>query len=168
VAMGILAAMVVSGHLRESKQFVRFVPAGVMPEAPTEIDRLEIRANTERWVFARAADGWREEVGGRSVPATLGAHLDDAIKFLHVSAPIRVMEPAEWEPVGLREFGLDPPRFTATLARRGRVVLGVEFGTPNPQGVLQYMRLAGRSEIYLVSRFIGAEWEKALREAAGE
>jgi hypothetical protein len=167
-AVGILAAMVVSGHLRESKQFVRFVPAGVMPEAPAEIDRLEIRTSARRISFVRAADGWREAFDGRPVAASLGAHLDDSIKFLHVSAPIRVMEQTEWEPSGLQEFGLDPPRYTAILTRRGTVVLGVEFGAPNPEGVLQYMRLAGRNEIYLVSRFIGEEWEKALREAAGE
>ena len=85
---------------------------------------------------------------------------------MHVSAPIRVMERAEWSSIGLREFGLDPPGYTATLYRRGTPVLGAEFGAPNPQRVLQYMKLGGRDQVYLMSRFIGEEWEKALREAA--
>ena len=43
-------------------------------------------------------------------------------------------------------------------------LLGAEFGAPNPQKVLQYMKLQGRDQVYLMSRFIGEEWEKALRE----
>jgi hypothetical protein len=167
LAVGLLVAMVVSGHLRESKQFVRFAPAGVMPEAPAEIDRVEIRTSTGRWVFVRAPGGWQAASDGRPLPVSLAARLDDSIKFMHVSAPIRVMERAEWGPLGLREFGLDPPGYTATLSRRGTTVLGAEFGAPNPQKVLQYMKLEGRDQVYLMSRFIGEEWEKALREATG-
>jgi len=165
LAVGLLTAMVVSGHLRESKQFVKFVPAGVMREAPAEIDRIEIRTSTGRWAFVRAPGGWRAGPDGRPLPVALAAHLDDSIKFMHVSAPIRVMERAEWAPLGLREFGLDPPGYTATLYRRGTAVLGAEFGTPNPQQVLQYMKLEGRDQVYLMPRFIGEEWEKALRQA---
>jgi hypothetical protein len=165
LAVGLLAAMVVSGHLRESKQFVKFVPAGVMPEAAAEIDRVEIRSSAGQWVFERAPGGWRTP-DGRPVPATLAAHLDDSIKFMHVAAPIRVMERAEWAPLGLREFGLDRPSYAATLYRRGVAVLEAEFGAPNPQKVLQYMKLEGRDEVYLMPRFIGDEWKKALREAA--
>jgi hypothetical protein len=33
--------------------------------------------------------------------------------------------------------------------------------------VLQYMKLGGRDQIYLMSRFIGEEWEQAIREASG-
>jgi hypothetical protein len=167
LAVGLLTAMVVSGQLRASKQFVTFVPAGVMAEAPAEIDQIELRTSTGRWVFVRAPDGWRTAPDGRSLPAWFSASLDDSIKFMHVSAPIRVMERAEWAPVGLREFGLDPPGYTATLYRRGRAVLGAEFGAPNPQKVLQYMKIELRDRVYLMPRFIGEEWEKALREAAG-
>jgi hypothetical protein len=164
LAVGLLAAMVVSGHLRESKQFVKFAPAGVMPETAAEIDRVEIRSSAGQWVFERTPGGWRGG-DGRPVPTSLAAHLDDSIKFMHVSAPIRVMERAEWAPIGLREFGLDRPSYTATLYRRGAAVLGAEFGAPNPQKVLQYMKVEGRGQVYLMPRFIGEEWEKTLSEA---
>ena len=167
LAVGLLTAMVVSGHRRESKQFVKFAPGGVMPEAPREIDRVEMTTSAGRWVFVRAPDGWRAPLDGRPAPPSLASHLDDSIKFMHVSAPIRVMERAEWAPFGLREFGLDPPGYSATLYRGGAAVLGAEFGAPNPQKVLQYMKIEGRDQVYLMSRFIGKEWEKALREAAG-
>jgi hypothetical protein len=166
LAVGVLAAMIVSGHLRESRQLARFAPAGVMPEAVAEIDRVELRRGAGRWVFVRGREGWQAADGG-AVAASLAVHLDDSIKFMHASAPIRVMERAEWAPIGLREFGLDPPGYTATLYRRDTRVVGAEFGGPNPQKVLQYMKLQGRDEIYLMSRFIGEEWEQALREASG-
>jgi hypothetical protein len=86
---------------------------------------------------------------------------------MHVAPPIRVMARAEWAPAGLREFGLDPPGYTATLYRGDTRVLGADFGAPNPQKVLQYMKLEGRDEVYLMSRFVGQEWEQALREAGG-
>jgi hypothetical protein len=168
VAVGLLAAMVVSGQLRESKQFVKFVPAGVMPEQPGEIDRVEMTAGSGRWAFVRGPGGWRAADDGRPAPASLATHLDDSIKFMHVSAPIRVMERAEWSPVGLREFGLEPPGYSATLYRKGAAVLAVEFGSPNPQKVLQYMKLGGRDQVYLMSRFIGEEWEKVMGEAGGK
>ena len=58
LAMGVLAAMVVSGHLRESRQLVKFAPAGVMSEAPAEIDRVELRTSTGSWVFVHGPDGY--------------------------------------------------------------------------------------------------------------
>jgi hypothetical protein len=167
LAVGLLTTMVVSGHLRESRQLVRFQPAGVMPEAPSEIDRVELRTGTGRWVFVRGSDGWRAAQGGRVLSGSTASSLDDSIKFMHVSAPIRVMEQADWASSGLREFGLDPPGYTAILYRGNTPLLGAEFGAPNPQKVLQYMKLQGRDQVYLMSRFIGAEWEKALHEATG-
>jgi len=57
------------------------------------------------------------------------------------------MERAKWPSVGLREFGLDLPGYTATISRRDNLVLGAEFGAPNPQKVLQRMKLQGRDQV---------------------
>lgn len=165
VAVGLLIAMAVSGHLRKDGQFVEFVPAGLMTEAPAEIDRVELQSGAGRWRFVRGPAGWRAEPGGPALPVAFAASLDDSIKFMHVSAPVRVMERTEWAAVGLREFGLDPPGLVATLYHRDRPVIGAEFGAPNPQQVLQYMKVQGRDQVYLMARFVGQEWEKALREA---
>ena len=164
-AVGLLVAMVASGHLRENQQLVRATAAGVMTERPAEIDRIELRRGTEHWSFVRAADSWRRAAGEAPVGASLASHLNDSIKFMHVSAPVRVMERTEWTSSGLREFGLDPPGYTAALYRRDAPVVVADFGVANPQQVLQYMKLHGRDEVYLMSRFVGEEWEQALREA---
>lgn len=165
IAVGFLVAMAMSGGLRESGQFVRFVAAGVLRDPPEQIDRIEVAARGRRWVFVRSASGWHEAHAGRAVPAALAKHLDDAVKFLHVSAPIRVLEHSEWAREGLGEFGLDPPAYAAALFQGGRRRLAAAFGSPNPQRVLQYMRIDGREEIYVMSRFIGQEWEEVIADA---
>ena len=164
LAVGFLVAMALSGQIRESGQFVRFVAAGVLPETPAQVDRVELAAGAGRWVFRRTAGGWRIEPEVRPVPRALATHLDDSIKFLHNSAPIRVMERSEWAEQGLREFGLDPPAYSAALFQGGRRLLAVGFGSQNPQRVLQYMRIEGGDQVYVMSRFIGQEWEQALAE----
>jgi hypothetical protein len=166
LAVGFLVAMTLFGQARESGQFVRFVAAGVLTETPAQVDRVELSAGDRRWVFTRTAGGWRITPGPRPAPPSLATHLDDSIKFLHASAPVRVMERSEWAEHGLREFGLDPPAYSAALFQGERRLLAAGFGSPNPQKVLQYMRIDGRDEIYVMSRFIGQEWEQALAEAA--
>jgi hypothetical protein len=44
-------------------------------------------------------------------------------------------------------------------------VLTARFGGHNPEGFLQYMRLDGDQRLYLMSRFIGAEFLAAFEEA---
>jgi hypothetical protein len=190
-AVGVLAAMVASGHLRESRQLVRASAAGIMAEEPRRVDRVEIQTSAGRWRFDRGREGWRaagsgapgwpslashpggpvapsleRHLGGPVAPS-LALHLDDALKFLHVSAPVRVMGRAEWAPVGLGEFGLDPPGYTAALYGGDARLIAVAFGSVNPQKVLQYAKVQDREELYLLSRFVGAEWEQVLREASG-
>ena len=165
LAIGFLIAMAMSGRVRESGQFVRFAPAGVLPDPPAAIDRVELGAASRSWVFRRSPGGWRTEADARPVPLALATHLDGALKFLHVSGPIRVLERAEWSEHGLGEFGLDPPAYFATLFRDGRPVLRVAFGSENPQRVLQYLRVDGREQVFVMSRSMGREWEDVLAEA---
>ena len=40
LAVGFLVAMALSGQLRESGQFVRFVAAGLLSETPDQVDRV--------------------------------------------------------------------------------------------------------------------------------
>ena len=164
LAVGFLVAMVMSGRMRDSGQLVRFVPAGVLVDVPTRVNRIELTSNRRTWVFARTAEGWRRDPDQRPVQRPLAVHLDDGIKFLHVSAPVRILQRQEWAEHGLTEFGLDRPALSAVLFGDGRRLLAVDFGSTNPQKVLQYMRIDGRDEIYIMSRFIGEEWERAVVE----
>jgi hypothetical protein len=157
--------MALSGQIRDGGQLVRFVPSGVLRHPPAQVDRVELRAGAARWAFIRAGGQWRGGPRAEPVPSSLATHLDDSIKFLHVSPPIRVMERTEWAEQGLREFGLAPPAYSVALFEGERRLLTADFGSPNPQQVLQYMRLEDGDAVYVMSRFIGQEWEQALAEA---
>ena len=159
LAVGVLVAMVVSGHLRENKQFVRFAPAGVMPESPDEIDRIEVTTSAGRREYVRANDGWRAGPAGPFAPRSLASHLNDSIKFMHVSAPVRVMERTEWSSLGLREFGLDPPRLRVVVNRSGASRFAISFGATNVLGLSHYARREGDREIALLPGFVAEAWE---------
>ena len=165
LAVSYLVVMTMLGHVRESGQFVRFVASGVLAEAPVEVTRIELLDKGRRWVLSRNGEGgWRHDLDQRPALPHLATHLDDALKFLHASAPVRVLKPQEWAAHGLGEFGLDRPVLSAVLANGERRILTVHFGSKNPQKVLQYVRIDGRDDVYVMSRFVGEEWERALAE----
>lgn len=160
LAAGFIAAMALSGAPRESQWFVKFEAVGLMRETPDRIDRIELTAAGRRLHFVRAASGaWTAEGGPSQVSAPLASHIEMSLRFMHVAAPVRVMQRDEWEGVRLEEFGLDPPRYAVSLRRGEQVVLATAFGSANPQQVAQYVRVEGRPDLYLMPRFVGREWE---------
>jgi hypothetical protein len=60
--------------------------------------------------------------------------------------------------VDTRPFGLEDPTIVVALSGPPGHALTVRFGARNPDGFLQYMRIEGDPRVYLMSRFIGAEW----------
>ncbi len=166
-AGGYLVAMALSGRLPDVGSLVRFEAAGVMRETPESIDRVELVTEAGRLSFARAASGrWTLAPSGSEFPASGASHLDMALQFLHVSAPLRVMARAEYGDQAMAEFGLDPPRYTVTVERRGQSMVAA-FGARNPQDVAQYVRVEGRSDLYLLPSFVGREWEAVVDAASG-
>jgi hypothetical protein len=166
-ATGFLAAMALSGRLPAGGSLVRFEAAGVMRETPEAIDRVELVMGARRLSFARAASGqWTVAPAGSEFPASGASHLDMALQFLHVSAPLRVMARSEYADQTMAEFGLDPPRYTVTVQRHGQPMVAA-FGARNPQDVAQYVRVEGRSELYLLPSFVGREWEAVVDAANG-
>ena len=160
-ALAFLGAMVLSGRMRESQHYVKFEPAGLMHEAPETIDRVELVAAARRLVFLRAEGRWRTPTVAQ-VPAALVPHLEMSIRFMHTAAPVRVMAREEYAGEPLREFGLEPPRYEVSLYRGKDTVLSTRFGARNPQDILQYVRVDGRDELYLLPVFVGREWELVI------
>ena len=73
--------------------------------------------------------------------ARLADALERAVKFMHTANPVRVLEPEEVADTGPAEFGLDSPRVSIALEDARGAVLEADFGAPNADGLLQYMRL---------------------------
>lgn len=162
LALAYLVAMVVTGAQPVHRQLVKFEAKGVLPIEPEQVQRVTIGGGGRQAVLTRRGEGgWSVEADG-AVEAAAATHLDTAVKMLHRSGPVREIAAEELSGVDTRPFGLDEPVVMATLAGPGGRTLTVRFGAINPEGFLQYMRIDGDTKVYLMSRFIGAEWAAAL------
>ena len=158
VALGYLVAMIVVGALPQQKQLVKFEARGLMKLAPETITRVEIAVGPRAAVLLRQGESWTIE-GGGAVQTDLAKRVSMAVQFMNTSGPLRTLDAPELTGSNPREFGLDPPRLRAALYRGKEAVIGPVFGARNPDDTAQYMALDGKPEVYLMSRFVGQEWE---------
>jgi len=167
LALAYLAAMVVTGAQPVHRQLVKFEAKGVLQVEPETVKHVTLGRGGRQIVLARGGDGgWAQEAGS-AVEAAAATHLETAVKMLHRSAPVREIAPQELSGVDTRPFGLEEPVVVVALAGAGGQGLTVRFGALNPEGFLQYMRIDGDPKVYLMSRFIGAEWVAALAALEG-
>src|SRR6185437_15918139 len=138
----------------------RFEPRGIVAALPSQIDRVEIRQGDARLAFRRLAGGaWAfDGPAGSPVPGELGAHLDAALRFLHVAAPARILDPEEYRGRSFADFGLEPPACVVSLGAGDSALATADFGALNPSQTSQYVRLLGQPTLYLMPRHVGAEW----------
>ena len=156
LAAGVIITLAVYGH-RPDPSLARFEAAGVMlgiqPDSVTEV---VVSRGERRWRFERTgAKGWAAAPG-------VGTHLDSGLRFLHVSAPQRVLQPQEVAGTPPAEFGLAPARFSVSIRSPAAAPFDIEFGALNPQGLAQYARITGRAEILLLPSFVGEQWEAVM------
>jgi hypothetical protein len=163
LALTYLVIMLATGALPERRQLVEFEAAGVLRLAPERITRVTVRADGKSTAFVRQTNDWAREGNGAPAEARLADALERAVKFMHTANPVRVLEPEEVADTGPAEFGLDPPRLSIALEDARGAVLEADFGAHNTDGLLQYMRLRDRAELYLMSGFVGKEWETVVR-----
>ena len=162
LALAFLLAMVVTGAQPKQRQLVKFEAKGVLRLEPEAVRSITLNRGARQAQLRRSAEGgWTLERGGVLEPA-VATHLETAVKMLHRSAPVREIAPEELAGVDTRPFGLEEPAFGATLSGPNGQVLRLRFGAHNPEGFLQYMAIEGDPRVYLMSRFIGAEWLAAL------
>lgn len=162
LALAWLVAMVMIGAQPVQRQLVKFEAKGVLPIGPEAVQRVTVgRGGREVALVRRGEGSWALE-GGGAVEGPAATHLDTAVKMLHRSGPVREIAAAELSGVDTRPFGLEEPVVVATVAGPGGQTLTVRFGALNPEGFLQYMQIDGDPKVYLMSRFIGAEWTTAL------
>ena len=159
VALGFLILMVVTGALPGQRQLVKFEAKGVMQLEPERISAVALRAGERSALFVRTPDGGWARDGGTPLDPELAKRLSLAVQFMHTSGPVRELAPAEYQGTDPREFGLDQPRLSIALFEGARPVIAAHFGGRNPDDFLQYVTVEGRRELFLLSRFVGTEWE---------
>ena len=162
-----IALMAFTGGRRENRQLVKPSAAGLMAVSTQDVDHVEVEREGRRLVFVRDSRGvWNGESGHTALPAQTLEHLEMSLRFMRVVEPVRVMERHEWEGTSDEDFGLAPARYAVRLSGHGRSILAVRFGAANPQRVLQYARVEGRDELYLMPTFVGVEWERVWERSA--
>ena len=162
MALAWLVAMVVTGAQPVQRQLVKFEAKGVLRIEPDAVRKITLGGGGRQAALVRGGDGGWALEGGGAVEGAAATHLDTAVKMLHRSGPVREIAPEELSGVDTRPFGLEEPVVVATLSGPAGQPLTVRFGALNPEGFLQYMRIDGDPKVYLMSRFIGAEWMAAL------
>ena len=147
---------------RPDPGLVRFEPAGVMLHLRVEdVREVQVLAGDQQLRFTRSHAGtWRTTRA--PVLAETMQHLDRGLRFLHVTAPQRVLSPEEYAETPLATFGLAPPRSVVVVRTTTSMPFMIEFGDVNPQGLAQYARIGGRAEIILLPRFVGEPWEAVV------
>jgi hypothetical protein len=158
LALAFLVAMVVNGAQPKQRQLVMFEAKGVLRLEPGGVGKVVLSRAGRQMQLVRRADGSWVLPPDAVVAPVVATHLDTALKMLHRSAPVREMAAEDLAGVDTRPFGLEDPAVVAALWGPAGHVLTVRFGAHNPEGFLQYMRIEGDPRVYLMSRFIGAEW----------
>jgi hypothetical protein len=167
VALGYLAAMVVTGAMPVQRQLVAFEARGVLKIVPERIRRVEIDRGAGRLVLVRTGAKTWVTPEGTDIGADAGGRVSMAVQMMHTSGPAREMTAGELAGVDRAAFELDPPRILTRLYDdEGRLVLTARFGGANADGFFQYMQLDGDDRLYLMSRFVGAEWTDATDGSA--
>ncbi len=158
-AAAVIVALALHGR-RPEPGLVRFEVAGVMLHiAPERVREVQVAAGGRRWTFTRVAAGDWTVAGPAVASGDWTSRIESGLRFLHVSTPQSVMTRDEYAGTPAAEFGLDPPRYLVSVRAPGAEPFTVQFGSANPQGLAQYVRVAGRDELFLLPRFVGEPWE---------
>lgn len=161
LSITLIAILAITGKPPGMANYQRFEPKGIMEHQPEQISRIELTVGQRRVVFTRVGlEQWTtENAQGTLVSEVLASHLTRALRFIHVSAPTRVLPSKDFDKARLMEFGLDPPRYRVALFRADKPVIMVDFGTLNPPMTAQYAHVIGRPSLYLLPLYVGQEWE---------
>lgn len=158
-AAAVIVALALHGR-RPEPGLVRFEAAGVMLHlAPERVSEVQVAAGARRWTFTRAGTGGWTVAGAAVASRDWASRIESGLRFLHVSAPQRVMTRDEVAGTPPAAFGLDPPRYVVSVRAPGTEAFTLQFGAANAQGLAQYVRVAGRDELFLLPRFVGEPWE---------
>jgi hypothetical protein len=162
-ALTYLVAMVLTGMQPVQRQLASFEAKGILKVPPERIRRVELSRGGDWITVVRTGEKTWSLPGGSEISADASRRVGVAVQMMHTSGPARLIASKELAGVDLAGFELDPPRIVAKLYEAGESpILTVRFGGHNPDGFLQYMRMEGDNDVYLISRFVGEEWMDAL------
>jgi len=167
VALGYLVVMYVSGAPPTHENRVTAEVEGVLELDPERIVAVDLTHDGMNLTFRHRDGRWWDGTTGDRLAKSRAQLLQRAITFMHTAAPVRILPPEAIAAVTEETYGLDRRSLKVRLSGAGGLVLAAGFGRRANDGILQYMRMEGRGEIYLMSGFVGEAWNRlATREAS--
>jgi hypothetical protein len=160
LAAVVLTALALHGQ-RPDSSVARFEAAGVMRDIePRDVAEVRVARGAAAWRFRRAGEG-RWTLADGAGAADPSEAVEQGLRYLHVSAPQRIMERDEVPSPTGPEFGLTPPRCIVEIRAARGPAFTITFGALNAQGLAQYARIHDRDELFLLPRYVGQPWETA-------
>lgn len=160
IALGYLVLMFKSGDPPTHENLIRAEFAGVMGFPPTQVVAVQIIHAGQTQTIERHEDSWRDAGSLRVLGEPQVTMLERAIMFMHTANPVRIMRPEEFASASGDPYGIENPAMVVRLSSFSGSVLNVKFGNRAPDGILQYMQVEGRAELYLMSGFVGEAWDQ--------
>lgn len=162
LSIAYLALMLAAGAPAERVHLVRYEANGVMAQKPELIVRARVSHAGQTVTFQRMKTGWTRVGDNSSLGEVLAKSLTLAIKFMHTAEPVRVLKASAVAADADAQFGLLQPVLSIRLEDRNSKVLDADFGSLSNDGLLHYMRIKGRTEFFLMSRFVLHEWQTVV------
>ncbi|HCU90188.1 MAG TPA: hypothetical protein DGR97_09600, partial [Gammaproteobacteria bacterium] len=159
VAVGYLLLMYFVGAQPTHGNLVRNVEGGVLQSELKNITSVEITTTNGREKYTRRDLSWHNALSGFPLTKENSVELKKAITFMQTAAPVRVLRPEEFAAADDGRFGLGKGVLDIEFSTSAGTVLAVGFGNHANDGILRYMQVIGRPEIYLMSGFVGDAWE---------
>lgn len=158
--IALIAAISLTGRWPEDMSREGTPLVGIVNIPAKNIERITLEAGGDKIAFERhGAHLWRSN--GADLGAAIAGHIDLGLRLLNVSSPLRVLDEAEYGREKLAEFGLASPRLKLQLIPRTGTATEVVFGENTPTQTTQFARVTGQPQIYLLSRYVGTEWQIA-------
>ncbi len=94
------------------------------------------------------------------------ARLDEALRLLRDSGPMRVMSAEEVAGQPLSAYGLDDKATAVAVRSRAGDVFAIRFGARNPLGSGRYVQVKGVPGVPILPSYVGDAWEHVTEPAA--
>ena len=161
-ALAYLCWMYVVGAPRTHGNLVETQRLGVLKTDPALITNVEITGGELNLAFAKQDNQWRVVGARQGLAKNWRSALVQAVQFMHTAGPVRILSPEATAGIDAAAYGLNPAQLTVRLTGTDGTELTVLFGHIGNDGILQYMKIEGTPQTYLMSGFVGAQWYKML------
>jgi len=132
---------------------VDFKPSGLLAFAPEQAREIEIARGPERQRFVRIGERWE-------APPQTAERLDNGLRLLRNSAPMRVLSAEEVARVPASEYALGPDSLRITVRPASGAAFVIVFGGRNPLGSARYAKVDGTAGVALLPSYVAETWEQ--------